>query len=1266
MLWPVGQRGTPVSNVGSGDINFTEEQRRVIAAADCDLLVSAAAGSGKTAVLAERIVRLATEGEDPCPLDRILVVTFTRAAAAGMRDKIGRALSRRIAKDPGNRLLRRQELRLPHAKIMTIDAFCQYILRNNFSVIGLDPAFRICEEGEEKVLSAEAMEEVLEEAYLQAEQGEAPDLTYCMEYFSQGADDRSCEEEIRKIHRFAESMPWPEVWLKEQEKRKSGWDDYITYVTEIIRREISEGIDELEKAMEISASIGGPFMYQDTITNDIENLERFLSADDYEELYRMFTEGPELFPRLSGKKDPSVDADKRKEAKDIRDAVKDQIKKIRSRWFLLPPEEMKRAEEEADRAGRELIRLVLRYRQRLQEKKQEKNWIDFSDLEHLALRVLVEEPETLSEAERIRPTETAREYAAYFREIMIDEYQDSNYVQEMLLAAISGRGEAEGHNRFMVGDVKQSIYRFRLARPEIFMKKLHRYSREPSAEYRIDLHRNFRSRIEVISLVNDLFTRIMRRDVGGVEYDEDAMLQLGASYPDPGDPEIFRPELLLCISDREETAPDREEGAGEEEDETSDAEEAPAEELTADQQEAYMIAARIREYLREGSVTGEDGKLRRPSFRDIVILMRATSGVEEVYRDVLTAQGIPLHVESRSGYFQTWEIRLLTDLLRSLNNPLREIPFTALLRSVFGGFTDEELAQIRLKDRRPGVTFYESFLRMADGEGEDRVVRKCREFRDRFDRWRELSRRMSVRELIDVILEETQFLQVCAAMPAGSRRLANVRMFRVRAADFETAGGRGLSAFTRQIEQYRRIEVDFGEAGTLSEDADVVRLMSIHKSKGLEFPVVFVAGLSRGMNRRDERASLLTDDRLGIGMTAFDADTRLKRSTLRRSAIAEKMREESVGEELRVLYVAMTRAKEKLILTARVKQEEADRMLEAQALPPVNPPEEKEPLSWLRRINAASYAKILTEVLSDSAAPIEIRIMGAPSEKAEETGSLREEKTAEEAMTDIVNTNDIDRYLFEQILGKFDHTYAHPELTNLYVKTTVTEMKERLAASDTEGYGVHQLYQSIEEQDTVPMFLSGKTEETGASRGTLYHRVMELLDSEILLLDNISNQDYITENRNKVYEWTKKQEKLGRIRAGASEVVRPEDVLAFLGSSLGRRFIRAYQGGTLFREKQFMMGIEGRRLDPGVQSEETVLLQGVIDAGFAEENGVVLLDYKTDHVRGDGSELAQKYGIQLALYAEAVERMPGLKVKEKWIWSFTLGCAVPVTTAPRP
>ncbi|MCR5674831.1 MAG: helicase-exonuclease AddAB subunit AddA [Lachnospiraceae bacterium] len=1242
-------------------VKFTDEQLAAVEARDCDLLVSAAAGSGKTAVLTERIIRLISEGEDPCDIDRILVVTFTRAAAAGMRERIAKALSDRIGADPANVHLRRQEMLLPHAKIMTIDAFCQYLLRNNFESVGLDPSFRVSDEGEMKLLCAETLGEVLEACYAAADEEENRDFLHCTEVFSVGATDEQLEDEILKLYRFSESMPWPELWLKAQrEALCSGPENndqiWISLVIKRIRKVFDGAAEALREALAIVRSPGGPWMYEDTITDDIKKITAIAEMEDYRQMQTtLYGNGGIAFGRLSVKRDDAVDPRKRDRVKEIRNKIKDLLKKDIDRYFSDPPEEILSREREADRALAELIRLVLLFRARLNEKKREKNLIDFSDMEHLALRVLAEEPASLSET--TRPTAIAAEYAEFFREIMIDEYQDSNFVQETLLGAIAH--SLPSCRRFMVGDVKQSIYRFRLARPEIFMDKFARYDRSGASDKRrIDLHRNFRSRRQILELVNEIFAAVMRADIGGVDYDDDAMLRAGGEFPEPEEESSLTPELMLLLRDD----PDIDADDGEEEEEGDLPDEESGESVSAEQAEAQMIADRIRELLSCGVVQDGDNGFRRVRFGDIVILLRATSGVDEIYRDVLTANGIPVHIESKTGYFQAREVRALTDLLAVLENPLRDIPFAGVLRSLIGGFTDEELAQIRTCDMRRGHAFYEAFLNtITNAMISDTLRDKCQAFLLRLKSWREAAGRMPVGELLDRILAETGYMERIAAMPAGARRRANVRMLLIRAAEFERSGGHGIAGFAARIEQYRRVEVDFGEANELSEDADLVRIMSIHKSKGLEYPIVFAAGLSRAFNRMDERAAVLADETVGLGSFAVDLERRVKQSSMKRFVIADKLHEESLGEELRVLYVAMTRAKEKLILTAGVNHDRAasffDACREAEAAG-----RPSAALSYLRRSRATSFADLLLDVLPACVSPFSVKTV----EKNSLLIGRHEEETTKKqrkiALTESVNTNNNDSYFMQKVLEKLDHSYAHSDLARLFVKTTVTELKERILAEEGGHPGENKLYGSTEETEIVPMFLREEKPIRGAQRGTAYHKVMELLDAEILDNQDIPNHDLIIKNRNTVYKWMKKREQ-DRLPKGDADVVRPEDVLTFLTSGLGQRFTEAFRGGRLFREKQFMMSLEARRVSPELPAGETVLLQGVVDVWFIEDNAIILLDYKTDRLGGDVRELAEKYGVQLALYAEALERITGLPVKEKWIWSFAAGCAVPVDAA---
>ncbi len=1273
--------------------SFTDEQLEVIRAGGCDLLVSAAAGSGKTAVLAERIVRRIAEDDPPCDIDRILVVTFTRAAASGMREKIAGALAKRIAAQPDNRHLRRQEMLLPHAKIMTIDAFCQYLLRNNFSAIGLDPSFRVSDEGEMKLLEQEVLAQVLEDAYAEG----TPEFLRCMDCLSGGAGDEPAETEIMKLYRYAKSMPWPMRSLKELLNTLTADEElftpgsktpaWVTGVTVRIREELRDCIRELEKLLRIAGMPGGPYMYADTITDDIESLTALAALESFPEMYDHLLDH-ELFGKLSAKRDDAVDRIKRDRVKNLRNGIKDAVGKNIKRYFNTPPREFAAREKKAAEMTRELVLLTMEFITRLDEKKREKNLIDFSDMEHLALQVLLDEPEEGKSISEAQPTKTALAYAEFYREIMVDEYQDSNMIQELILDAVSARRLGRP-DRFMVGDIKQSIYRFRLARPEIFAEKMHRFGGEDPSERRIDLHRNFRSRPEILDAVNAVHERIMAANIGGVDYDEDAHLVPGIPCPEDEDGE-FIPELLLIsrdgqaaekTSDRAEQA-DADTGTDSAEPDDNDTEAGDPEEMSgvltgaekaAEELEAGVVADRILQLMEKGRVRDGDSGMRPVRYGDIVILLRTASGVDEIYRDVLTARGIPVHMESKAGYFGTIEIRLLIDLLHAIENPFRDIPLAAVMHSFIGGFSDEELAEIRTADLRDGHGFYEALTARSKNDGQDPLSVKCRAFLKELEDFRDRSMRMSVHDLLEEILAQTRYLEIVSAMPGGRRRQANVRMLLIRAAAFAASGGHGLAAFTQRLEQYRLAEIDLGEASTLSEDADLVRLMSIHKSKGLEFPIVFVSGLARQFNRMDENGTVLVDEHAGIGAKCVDSETRVSVSTLKRLAVADRIREESLGEEIRVLYVAMTRAKDRLIMTGLLAQNKAEALLEeiARINAQGSGQRDQTAVSYRSRYRAQSFLDLLTAAMREGGVPIRAELAVLREAADECTGgsavippAMSSKTGRKEALTSVVNTSNNKCYQNAELREKLAFSYTHSDLERLFVKTTVTELKERILAEESEGPGRNELYRSIPEPPTASEDRNTTRQLTGAERGTAYHKVMELLDAEILDQIDVSNHDLISEScdniRNIVKKWMIKQEQKKRLQEGASETVRPDDVLKFLADPLGIRFAEAYRRGELCREKQFMMGMDAADVQKGLPAGEMVLIQGVIDVYFTEGESIILLDYKTDRITGDASELAEKYGVQLALYADALERVTGRKVTERWIWSFTAGRAVPV------
>lgn len=694
-------------------ISFTDKQQRVIDARGHNLLVSAAAGSGKTAVLVERIVKMVSDSEDPVDIDRLLVVTFTNAAAAEMRERISQALNDRLAADPENEHLQRQTTLLHNARITTIDSFCLFVLRNQFHTIGLDPGFRIAEEGEGRLLRQEALEETLEACYA----AEDADFLNCMEYFSLGSRDTAVEEIVLKLYDFAMSTPFPEKWLEErkQDYQVTGAFEELPWAAELMRRTrllLVGCAAKLEEAVRLCEEPDGPYMYGELLEREREQAEGLLrlcgadqdgltdaydgadrpetaGADSYDALCAAF--GALHFDRLPSKKDDTVSPIKRELAKNLRTQVKEQLSDLQKKYFFREKEQILQQMEVCGAAVGALVDLTLAFKKNFDAKKRDKNILDFDDIEHFALSILVKG----EESGKSTPTETALEYRHYFHEILIDEYQDSNLVQEYILSCISGEDEGR-YNRFMVGDVKQSIYKFRLARPELFLEKYKTYAGQTEAGIaaeRIDLHQNFRSRVEVINSTNMVFEQIMGQEVGGIVYDDLAALHAGAVYPAqkgnmPDEQPVITEEERI-LSSEEADNPNVTElllyRTGDK-----------PEDISTKEQEAYGIAVKIKELMREFQVTDrESGGFRRLAYRDIVILLRTTSGWDEIFKRVLEKEGIPVHMTSRTGYFAASEVQELLHFLRILDNPLQDIPLYGVLHSYLGGFSEEEIALIR-------------------------------------------------------------------------------------------------------------------------------------------------------------------------------------------------------------------------------------------------------------------------------------------------------------------------------------------------------------------------------------------------------------------------------------------------------------------------------------------------------------------------------------------------------------------------------------------
>ena len=1288
-------------------MKFTPEQQRVIELHNSNILVSAAAGSGKTAVLVERIIRMICDGEHPADIDRLLIVTFTNAAAAEMRERIAAGIIARLEADPGNEHIQKQSALLHNAQITTIDSFSLFLIRNHFNEIGLDPDFRVADEGEIKLLQQDVLAQLLEDAYagnfvpeevLTSREGHDNEETVpemgaleqfhaCVEYFCPGGRESVLEQHILNLSRYAGSFPWPAEWLEERKNDYAAGDmealvhsDYGQYLTERVNRTVEGCLEKLREVKRLCELPDGPYMYGELTEAEIEQLERLTSCKDLEEQAAKIP--AVTFARLPSKKDDSVDPAKRELAKAIRNSVKDTLSDLSESYFKTPLELAVEQGKACREPLRMLLDLVLEFDRRLLAAKQERHLIDFSDMEHYALQILLKR-EKVEESGgtgtdrtetkyRIVPSDVAMEYRQYFQEILIDEYQDSNLVQEYLLSAISGEEEGR-YNRFMVGDVKQSIYKFRLARPELFLEKYDTYQ-ETGDLCRIDLAKNFRSRIQVVDAVNDVFSRIMSREIGGIAYDDKAALYPGATYPAAEDPAYGSEALLVRKPEKGER---EESGTGEQHAEGAGV---LVDYDNVRQLEALAIAARIKQLKGSLKVMEKStGELRPVRYSDMVILLRTTSGWDEEFKKILEQQGIPVYITSKTGYFGALEVQELLQFLRVLDNPRQDIPLFGVMQSVFGGFTQEEIAQIRSGGEghsRKRMTLYEALKEVAQSsrtveEGEEtsagesageetELSQKADTFLQRIDHYRNLTPYTSIRDLLQRILDDHDYLNYVTALPTGSKRRANVEMLLTKASAFEKTSYFGLFHFIRYMEQLEKYDVDYGEADTLDENADVVRIMSIHKSKGLEFPVVFVSGLSKRFNMQDANQSLIVDMDLGVAVDYVDSVRRIKNKTLRRAVLSAKMKEDNLAEELRVLYVALTRAREKLILTSVLEKAEEKWELSQMT--------GQEKLTYLDFCEAGSYMDFLLPILPKTG--IAVKTLRTEDLAAEELGEqLRMGDRREQLRliacgeTPLTGDPEENERKLMHLRERFAYQYPHPGLQKLYTKTTVSELKIAAMAEKDEA-----AFHTFEEKEVVPYIPGFRREQekvSGAVRGNAFHRVMELLDFMYVFVESGLFEkcpgDYETYRKrldaerlkNRLEEFLQRETISLRLTEEYAKAVSLPKILNFLEQELAYRMWRAQEQGLLYREQPFVLGIDAKRLDPDLPEGEKVLIQGIIDVFFIEDGEIVLLDYKTDVI--DSLEaLWNRYNVQIQYYEEALTKLMQMRVKERILYSFYL------------
>ena len=1149
------------------------------------------------------------------------------------------------------------------------------------------------------MLREDVLGKVLEQNY--EEPSEA--FSDFVEGYASGRTDAALNEMILQLYEFSRSYPWPEKWLDSfvgiyriENREELDRAEWLAPLTQNIRFVLKDCEQLLKQALAVTQQDDGPDMYEKAVRSDLEKYESLSKLTSFCELSVALSDIK--YDRLASSRGFEGDPDKLELVKSLREQAKDVVKKLCKQYFFCSPEMMIEQLERTEPMLEEVVRLTKQFADEFAAAKRRKNLVDFHDVEHFALQILVDE-----ETEKVK--KTAEEFRDTFEEIMIDEYQDSNEVQETLLRSIS-REERGENNIFMVGDVKQSIYRFRLARPELFMKKYDSYSLEESTTQRIDLHKNFRSREEVLTCTNDIFYKIMARSLGNVEYDAEAALYPGASYPaiemkkTAGKEETaeeqtkqsiadFTPEILLADSNDELL----------EDTEFSDKKTL----------EAKIVAEEIRHLMKTQPVTDKaTGELRAARYSDIVILLRSLSGWADSLVEVLNGNGIPAHTVSSTGYFSTVEVQTVLSMLRLLDNPRQDIPMAAVLRSPMAGLTDEELAVLRLEDG--SVPFHEAVLELAEGlyeeDGQKEISdseadseadqkqgrnadektenhieitahRKLLKFYKKYKQLRQLVPDTPIHELIEIILRETGYGHYVAAMPAGSRRTANLNMLLEKAAAYEKTSYKGLFHFVRYIDELQKYDVDFGEADMVGENEDVVRIMSIHKSKGLEFPIVIVSGMGKNFNKQDTRSKMVLHPELGIGLDYMDGKKRIKSPTIAKKAIAKQIELENLGEELRVLYVALTRAKEKLILTGTLK--DAAEKLEFYRQQANLSKAADRPLSYLTREGASGYLDWILPAVLSYGDKYPVRIVEAAELVLDEVENQLEQN--EDLTERIEEIEAADTQLVGQLKQRFSQRYPYQVDVLRKNKYSVSELKHRAMRERFEAEQEETVPAFLEEPvtPTIPLFIQREesveqeTANRGALRGTAVHRVMECYDFA---------------SEKSVQEQMEAMEKEEKITADMRALVKEQTVADFVSSETGKRMALAQRGGALYREKPFVMGFTEEELEnygfgAGAQmieneaqtenaqqeimsenvsqenhmhEEDLTLIQGIIDVFWIEDDGITVLDYKTDRV-DTAQELIDRYATQLKLYADALERVFAtrkLKVKEILIYSFRL------------
>ena len=1251
------------------EVKWTKEQRQVIESRNTNLLVSAAAGSGKTAVLIERIIELVLDEKNPIDINKLLVVTFTKLAASEMRERVSKAIEKKLEENPENEHLQKQLLLLSGADITTIDSFCKDVLISYAHLVNLDSNIKVIDPSENEVLAKEVMEELFEELYENNDES----FLRLVDWYAKKNTDEGLLQLLLNVNNFVNSHPFPKIWLNEKAEffNTSTKDDdfYLeNYILDIAKDvdmdleffELSiknnlkkiENYPELEKYIDIyNILLDALFVVKESLKNFLKDNTKF---DELKKLSYEFLNSNFGSFRIS-KCDEEVKEIYNKVKKEL-DSIKLEITESLGA-LNLDLENIKKESDLIYPYVRSISDVVIKFKEKFWERKQKFNYVDFADIEHLALEILVD----IDEDGNIIPSKTALEYQEKYTEVFIDEYQDSNLVQEILLSAV-----AKDNNRFMVGDVKQSIYRFRQADPSIFMEKYENYYRVEddidSFNKKIMLYANFRSRKEILEGTNLIFSKIMKKETGELDYTVDERLNPMASFKESDENVGGAVEILLV----DEKSDDEDEDEIILTDEYSE----DFEEMKSFKLECIKIANTIYNMMnnKENPFKVYDKNLddyRKVEYKDIVILMRSPSSNTKILEEVFLEYNIPIYAESTGGYFDTFEVDTIINLLKIIDNPMQDIPLISVMYSPIYNFTSKELSEIRLVDRE--LKFYELLMKIL--EDEDIEIRislkeKIAKFISDLKLFIQKKSLVSADELIWFLYKYTGYYNYVGLLDMGEQRKTNLMLLFEKAKNYEKNSYKGLFNFVNYIQKIS-LKSDISEAKLISEDANVVRIMSIHKSKGLEFPIVFLANTNKKFNFRADDSNLVLHQKLGFGAVVYDMDKKTSFNSIMKKKIEKFKKNEQIAEEMRLLYVAMTRAKEKLIITGRVKdyenlkEEISSGIDERGNISNYKILKINNYLDWILSSidNLTVYGKSLNclgreeNFLGNEDLKFQLNV-NTKTEEFIEYQRIKEEIKTNEIISD---EDDIEvkqemRTVKQFLEDRFNKEYVYKNVLNKPSSITVSEIKKMIQEEDEEK---HQKYYKENFALKTPSFIHQGEEKVGfnsAEKGTIFHLAMQLLDFS----------KFDTEDVSKIREEVKLQinsfvEK-NIMSLDEAETIKINWIVKFIQSDIFKEIYIANKSEKLFKEKAIDYNIKLKNLfkDENIEEDEKIMVVGIIDLFFENENGeIILLDYKTDYVTKENlEEVKARYKVQLDLYKSAIEDISGKKVAKKGLYLF--------------